>query len=80
MKRRDQLSQFNAVSLADLQREVISLQSALQTERVSLAFEKTKQVRNMRALRRQLARALTIAHGRLRQEPAGNDSKQETRQ
>ena len=42
MKRLEQLSHFNKLSLADLRKEISDLEAKIQSHKVALAFGKTK--------------------------------------
>jgi ribosomal protein L29 len=65
MKRTERLTQLKKLSLADLKREVEQTERKLQTEKVAVAFGKSKQVSTIRNLRRDLARSLTISNQQL---------------
>jgi ribosomal protein L29 len=62
MKRIEHLTHLRKLSLPDMKQEIVTLERKLQEEKMSIAFGNSKQVRNIRALKRQLARGLTVAH------------------
>ncbi len=66
MKRAEQLSHFTKLSPADLQKEIRAIEAKLQAAKMAMAFGKSKQVRDLRNLRRRLARALTIGNQKVR--------------
>jgi ribosomal protein L29 len=72
MKRKEALNRFRQLSLLDLQKEIFDLEQKIQEQYFLLQLNKTKQVRLVRNLRRELARGLTIAHGQLRHVRKGN--------
>ncbi len=65
MKRSEQITHFQALSLSDLQKEIFELQKKIQTQTMAIGFGKSKQVRTVRNLKRELARGLTFASSKL---------------
>ncbi len=67
MKRSEQLARFQSLSLGDLQKEIFAIQTKIQDQAMAVSFGKSKQVRTLRNMKRELARGLTLAHNKLRQ-------------
>lgn len=66
MKRSEQIAHLGKLSLADLQKEIAELEKKIQAQTLAVSFGKSKEVRTIRNLKRQLARTLTIANSKLR--------------
>lgn len=62
MKRKEHLTHLRKLSLADMKQEITTLETKLQEEKMAIAFGNSKQVRNIRTLKQQLSRGLTVAH------------------
>lgn len=71
MKRTDYLTHLHSLSLADIKKEAQELEKKMQQETMALRFGKSKQVRNLRNLRTNLAQCLTIANAKLREASEG---------
>lgn len=66
MKQTEMLAGLHKMNLIDLKAEVAELEKQIQNQKFALAFGKTKEVRTIRNLKRQLARTLTIANQKIR--------------
>lgn len=66
MKRSEQIAHLGKLSIADLQKEIKTLEKKLQEHTLAISFGKSKEVRTLRNLKRQVARTLTIANQKLR--------------
>ncbi len=66
MKQRDYLAHLHKLSPADMQKEIADLEKKLQAVKMAVAFGKSKQVRELRHYRRQLAQCLTLGNQKVR--------------
>jgi ribosomal protein L29 len=66
MKRADTINRLRQLPLLDLQKEILDLERKIQEQYFLLQLSKTKRVRLVRHLRRELACGLTIAQEQLR--------------
>ena len=67
MKRNEQIANLRKLTPADIRKEIADLEKKLQAARLSVAFGKSKQVSELRNLRKQLARTLTIGNQKVRE-------------
>lgn len=65
MKRLEQITHLQKLSLNDLKQHLVELEKKIQDHKMALAFGKTKEVRTLRNLKREVARTLTIAGQKL---------------
>lgn len=61
MKRLEQMTRLNGMSLADLKSEALALENKIQNQVMAIRFGKAKDVSTVKQLKRQLARTLTTA-------------------
>lgn len=72
MKQRETKNQLRRLALADLQKEIFDFERKIQEQRFLLRLGKTKHVRLVRQLKRQLAWSLTMAQEKLAHERKGS--------
>lgn len=68
MKRNEHIAHIRNLPIAELKKEISELEKKIQAHYLAIAFGKTKEVKTIANLKKQLARALTIAHERLNAE------------